>query len=132
MFSDAQKQALVEAGVIEPLLSLALSPDVRIQRNATGAVLNLSYSGGCCRKIVLNVRKTGDVCLLSLALSPDLRIQRNATEPVLCMYCRKILVPPEGGKATYVVLFAFPPSIHRTYRRTQRNTSHAQECIAKR
>ena len=45
MFAEAQKQALVETGVIEPLLTLALSPDVRIQRNATGALLNLSYSG---------------------------------------------------------------------------------------
>ncbi len=40
---DANKQAIVAAGGVKPLLRLAQASDVRVQRNATGALLNLTH-----------------------------------------------------------------------------------------
>ena len=41
--SERNKQTIVLCGAIKPLLSLAQSPDIRVRRNATGALLNLTH-----------------------------------------------------------------------------------------
>lgn len=44
MLTDAHKQLIVSEDGIRPLLVLLNSPDSRVQRNAAGAVLNLTHT----------------------------------------------------------------------------------------
>lgn len=41
--ADNNKEAIVHAGGVKPLLTLARSDDIRVKRNATGALLNLTH-----------------------------------------------------------------------------------------
>ncbi len=45
LLSDKSKQEIVTLGGVTPLLDLARSRDLRVQRNATGALLNLTHLG---------------------------------------------------------------------------------------
>lgn len=42
---DDNKAEIARSGALGPLTRLAKSKDVRVQRNATGALLNMTYSG---------------------------------------------------------------------------------------
>ena len=45
--SDKVKLEIVFAGGVAPLLKLARSRDIRVQRNATGALLNVTHLRKC-------------------------------------------------------------------------------------
>lgn len=42
---DDNKTKIARSGALVPLTRLARSKDVRVQRNATGALLNMTHSG---------------------------------------------------------------------------------------
>jgi hypothetical protein len=43
--SDDNKTRIAKSGALVPLTRLARSKDMRVQRNATGALLNMTHSG---------------------------------------------------------------------------------------
>ena len=43
--SDDNKTKIAKSGALVPLTRLARSKDMRVQRNATGALLNMTHSG---------------------------------------------------------------------------------------
>ena len=45
--SDDNKTKIAKSGALVPLTRLARSKDMRVQRNATGALLNMTHSGQC-------------------------------------------------------------------------------------
>ncbi len=45
MVVEANKVEIVREGAVPPLLSLSHSTDVKVQRNAAGALLNLTHVG---------------------------------------------------------------------------------------
>jgi hypothetical protein len=49
---DDNKTKIAKSGALVPLTRLARSKDMRVQRNATGALLNMTHSGQK-KKIVL-------------------------------------------------------------------------------
>jgi vacuolar protein 8 len=42
---DENKTQIAKSGALVPLTRLAKSKDMRVQRNATGALLNMTHSG---------------------------------------------------------------------------------------
>lgn len=44
---EENKAKIARSGALGPLIRLAKSKDMRVQRNATGALLNMTHSGGC-------------------------------------------------------------------------------------
>ena len=48
--SDDNKTKIAQSGALVPLTRLARSKDMRVQRNATGALLNMTHSGTHCEK----------------------------------------------------------------------------------
>lgn len=44
-FADENKTQIAKSGALVPLTRLAKSKDMRVQRNATGALLNMTHSG---------------------------------------------------------------------------------------
>lgn len=42
---DSNKSKIAKSGALIPLIRLARSKDMRVQRNATGALLNMTHSG---------------------------------------------------------------------------------------
>lgn len=44
-FTDDNKTKIAKSGALVPLTRLARSKDMRVQRNATGALLNMTHSG---------------------------------------------------------------------------------------
>ena len=44
-FADDNKTKIAKSGALVPLTRLARSKDMRVQRNATGALLNMTHSG---------------------------------------------------------------------------------------
>ena len=44
-FVDENKTQIAKSGALVPLTRLAKSKDMRVQRNATGALLNMTHSG---------------------------------------------------------------------------------------
>jgi hypothetical protein len=53
--SDDNKTKIAKSGALVPLTRLARSKDVRVQRNATGALLNMTHSG--MSGIPINLRR---------------------------------------------------------------------------
>lgn len=47
---DENKTAIAKSGALVPLTRLAKSKDMRVQRNATGALLNMTHSGAFGRR----------------------------------------------------------------------------------
>jgi vacuolar protein 8 len=47
---DENKTQIAKSGALVPLTRLAKSKDMRVQRNATGALLNMTHSGGLRRQ----------------------------------------------------------------------------------
>ncbi len=45
LFLDDNKTKIAKSGALVPLTRLARSKDMRVQRNATGALLNMTHSG---------------------------------------------------------------------------------------
>ena len=45
---DDNKTKIAKSGALVPLTRLARSKDMRVQRNATGALLNMTHSGVFC------------------------------------------------------------------------------------
>ena len=45
LFVDENKTQIAKSGALVPLTRLAKSKDMRVQRNATGALLNMTHSG---------------------------------------------------------------------------------------
>ena len=43
--TDDNKTKIAKSGALVPLTRLARSKDMRVQRNATGALLNMTHSG---------------------------------------------------------------------------------------
>jgi vacuolar protein 8 len=43
--ADDNKTKIAKSGALVPLTRLARSKDMRVQRNATGALLNMTHSG---------------------------------------------------------------------------------------
>lgn len=43
--ADENKTQIAKSGALVPLTRLAKSKDMRVQRNATGALLNMTHSG---------------------------------------------------------------------------------------
>ncbi len=46
---DENKTQIAKSGALVPLTRLAKSKDMRVQRNATGALLNMTHSGEVIR-----------------------------------------------------------------------------------
>lgn len=44
-YADDNKTKIAKSGALVPLTRLARSKDMRVQRNATGALLNMTHSG---------------------------------------------------------------------------------------
>lgn len=51
---EENKAKIARSGALEPLTRLAKSRDMRVQRNATGALLNMTHSG----KSIYDICKT--------------------------------------------------------------------------
>lgn len=49
VFADENKTKIAKSGALVPLTRLARSKDMRVQRNATGALLNMTHSGELLR-----------------------------------------------------------------------------------
>ena len=47
--TDDNKTRIAKSGALMPLTRLARSKDMRVQRNATGALLNMTHSGKLLR-----------------------------------------------------------------------------------
>lgn len=45
LYVDDNKTKIAKSGALVPLTRLARSKDMRVQRNATGALLNMTHSG---------------------------------------------------------------------------------------
>lgn len=45
LHADDNKNKIARSGALVPLTRLARSKDMRVQRNATGALLNMTHSG---------------------------------------------------------------------------------------
>lgn len=45
IYVDDNKTKIAKSGALVPLTRLAKSKDMRVQRNATGALLNMTHSG---------------------------------------------------------------------------------------
>lgn len=45
---EENKAKIARSGALGPLIRLAKSKDMRVQRNATGALLNMTHSGKSC------------------------------------------------------------------------------------
>jgi vacuolar protein 8 len=45
VITDENKTKIAKSGALVPLTRLAKSKDMRVQRNATGALLNMTHSG---------------------------------------------------------------------------------------
>jgi vacuolar protein 8 len=43
--AEENKAKIAKSGALAPLVKLARSKDMRVQRNATGALLNMTHSG---------------------------------------------------------------------------------------
>jgi vacuolar protein 8 len=56
--SDDNKTKIAKSGALVPLTRLARSKDMRVQRNATGALLNMTHSGVYQEWLVLAVSQT--------------------------------------------------------------------------
>jgi hypothetical protein len=56
---DDNKTKIAKSGALVPLTRLARSKDMRVQRNATGALLNMTHSGqkklNLCGEILNNI-----------------------------------------------------------------------------
>ena len=77
--TEANKVEIVRQGAVGPLLGVARSHDPRVQRNATGALLNLTHIG---KSPPLSLSPT-----ISSSLYPAALLARKPhyqTEPVLC------------------------------------------------
>ena len=48
VFTEQNKIEIVKLGALQPLLRLTKTRDIRVKRNAAGALLNLSHVGTCC------------------------------------------------------------------------------------
>ena len=48
-YTDDNKTRIAKSGALMPLTRLARSKDMRVQRNATGALLNMTHSGALSR-----------------------------------------------------------------------------------
>ena len=53
--SDDNKTKIAKSGALVPLTRLARSKDMRVQRNATGALLNMTHSGTASRAFPMMV-----------------------------------------------------------------------------
>jgi vacuolar protein 8 len=53
--ADDNKTKIAKSGALVPLTRLARSKDMRVQRNATGALLNMTHSGVLLIAILLNI-----------------------------------------------------------------------------
>jgi hypothetical protein len=60
--ADENKTMIAKSGALVPLTRLARSKDMRVQRNATGALLNMTHSGTSLFPFLYKLR----CCLLSL------------------------------------------------------------------
>jgi len=47
------KKRIAQSGAFGPLIRLAKSVDIRVQRNATGALLNMTHSGKSHRHLLM-------------------------------------------------------------------------------
>jgi hypothetical protein len=52
---DDNKTKIAKSGALVPLTRLARSKDMRVQRNATGALLNMTHSGAKGTLFVENI-----------------------------------------------------------------------------
>lgn len=51
--ADENKPRIAKSGALVPLTRLAKSKDMRVQRNATGALLNMTHSGTILSRLSL-------------------------------------------------------------------------------
>lgn len=94
LIADENKNKIARSTALGPLTRLAKAKDIRVQRNATGALLNMTHSGGqtSCPLIpsvltvdenrALLVQAGAVPVLVSLLLSPDLDIQYYCTTAI--------------------------------------------------
>jgi len=74
--SDENKTQIAKSGALVPLTRLAKSKDMRVQRNATGALLNMTHSDENRQQLV----NAGAIpVLVSLLNSPDTDVQYYCT-----------------------------------------------------
>ncbi len=89
---DDNKTKIAKSGALVPLTRLARSKDMRVQRNATGALLNMTHSGWSIQTFrLLNAHASKDEnrqqlvnagaipVLVSLLNSPDTDVQYYCT-----------------------------------------------------
>jgi vacuolar protein 8 len=75
-FPDDNKTKIAKSGALIPLTRLARSKDMRVQRNATGALLNMTHSDENRQQLV----NAGAIpVLVSLLNSPDTDVQYYCT-----------------------------------------------------
>ena len=73
---DENKTQIAKSGALVPLTRLAKSKDMRVQRNATGALLNMTHSDENRQQLV----NAGAIpVLVSLLNSPDTDVQYYCT-----------------------------------------------------
>src|SRR5271163_3257540 len=87
---DENKNKIARSTALGPLTRLARAKDIRVQRNATGALLNMTHSGQCPPIQMLTIDENRALLvqagavpvLVSLLLSPDLDIQYYCTTAI--------------------------------------------------
>jgi len=74
--TDENKSRIARSGALSPLTRLAKSKDMRVQRNATGALLNMTHSDDNRQQLVA----AGAIpVLVNLLASPDTDVQYYCT-----------------------------------------------------
>src|SRR5437764_6263065 len=91
LISDENKNKIARSSALGPLTRLAKAKDIRVQRNATGALLNMTHSGALLslhwilildENRALLVQAGAMPVLVQLLLSPDPDIQYYCTTAI--------------------------------------------------
>jgi vacuolar protein 8 len=87
---DENKTQIAKSGALVPLTRLAKSKDMRVQRNATGALLNMTHSGRSPVETQLMVDENRQQ-LVSAGAIPVLVSLLNSSDTDVQYYCTTAL-----------------------------------------
>ncbi|WAR15900.1 VAC8-like protein [Mya arenaria] len=155
LYKTAKRQVSTENG-IPPLLILLRSPDLRVQRNAAGAVLNLTHIDGAIPILIEVLERTDDhdlqyyccAALNNLAIGEKhrtmmvavgyhdviqlmIRLLGTKSERVKCQACFVLRnLASDVDHQSLIVKYKALPALHRSIRHSRRETrAAAMACI---
>lgn len=116
---DENKTQIAKSGALGPLTRLAKSKDMRVQRNATGALLNMTHSDENRQQLVA---ANAIPVLVSLLNSPDTDVQYYCTTAL-----SNIAVDgePAAAYSREIVVDDMQPTTGRSLRRQSQSLCRA-------